>query len=113
MKITITRFTNGNKLLVLSFERIEENNVQKGYKDCFSHYYVPNAEIKNFNVSIYGKSFFDLPVKNGEETYETIIDMSNNNDHTTRNLLNIAFCKEKFRLIAIDSNKKTKSKDPQ
>ena len=32
------------------------------------------------------KSFFDLPVKNEEETYEEIIDMSNNNDYTTSNL---------------------------
>ena len=79
-------FTNVNKLFVLSFERIEENNVRKYYKDCFSHYYVPNAEIKNFNVLIYGKSFFGLPVKNEEETYEKIIDMSNNNDYTTGNL---------------------------
>ena len=34
-----------------------------------------------------GKSFFDLPVKNDEETYEKIIDLSNNSDYTTGNLL--------------------------
>ena len=111
-------FTNVNKLSVLSFERIEENNVQKGYKDFFSHYYVPNAEIKNLNVLIYGKRFFDLQVKNGEETYENIIDISNNNDYTTRNLLDFSYGKENYRLIAIDLSKKnlskkTKSKDPQ
>ena len=106
-------FTNANKLFVLSFERIVENNVQKDYKDCFSHYYVPNAEIKNFNVLVYGKSFFDLLVKNEEETYEKIIDMSNNNDYTTGNLLDFSYSKENYRLIAIDLNKKTKSKDPQ
>ena len=38
----------------------------------FSHHYVPNVEIKDFNVLIDGKSFFDLKVKNEEETYEKL-----------------------------------------
>ena len=75
--------------------------------------YVPNIEIKNFNVLIDGKSFFDLPVKHEEEAYEKIIDMSNNNDYTTGNLLNFAYFKEKYKLIAIDLSKQTKSKDLQ
>ena len=57
-------FTKVNRLFVLSFERIEENNAKKDHRDSFSHYYVPNVEIKDFTVLIDGKSFFDLPVKN-------------------------------------------------
>ena len=53
-------FTNVNRLFVLSFERIEENNVKKNYRDSFSYYYVPKVQIKDFNVLIDGKSFFDL-----------------------------------------------------
>ena len=34
-----------------------------------------------------GESFFDVPVKNKEETYETIMSISENNDYTTGNLL--------------------------
>ena len=34
-----------NRLFVLSFERMEENNVKKGHRDSFSHFYVPNVEI--------------------------------------------------------------------
>ena len=49
-------------------------------RDSFSHYYVPNVEIKDFNVLIDGKSFFDLPVKT-EEGYKKIVDMSNNNEY--------------------------------
>ena len=56
-------------------------------RDCFSDYYVPNVEINDFNALIDGKSFFDLPVKNEEESYEKITDMSNNNDFTIGNLL--------------------------
>ena len=60
------------------------------FRDSFSHYYVPNVQTKDFNVLIAGKSFFDLPIKNEEEAYEMIIDMSNNNDYTTGNLLDFA-----------------------
>ena len=72
----------------MSFERIEENNVKKDHRGSFSQYYVPNIEIKDFNVLIDGKSFFDLPVKN-KEAYEKI-EMSRNNDYTTGNLLDFA-----------------------
>ena len=51
-----------------------------------------------------------MPVKNEEETCEKIIEMSNNNDYTTGNLLDF---KESYKLIAIDLSKKTKLKDPQ
>ena len=60
-------------------------------KNSFSDYYVPNVEIKDFDVLIDGKSFFDLPVKNEEKAYEKIIEMSNNNDYTTRNLLDYGY----------------------
>ena len=74
--------------------------------------YIPNVEIKDFNVLIDGKSFSDLSVKNGEEAYENIIDMSNN-DYTTGNLLNFLYFKESYKLIPIDLSKQTKLKDPR
>ena len=101
-------FTNVNRLFVLSFSR--NNNTDN--RDSFSHYYVPNIEIKDFNVLIDGKSFFDLPVKNEEETYEKIIEMSHNNDYTTGNLLDFGYFKENYKLIATDLSKQTKLKGP-
>ena len=44
-------------------------------------------KLKIFNVLTDGKRFFDLPVKNEEEAYEKIIEMSKNNDYATGNLL--------------------------
>ena len=102
-------FTNVNRLFVLSLAR---NNAGDD-RDSFSDYYLPNVDIKGFNVLIDGKSFFDLPVKNEEEAYEKIIEMSNNNDYTTGNLLDFAYFKENYKLIAIDLSKQTKLKDPQ
>ena len=52
-------FTNVNRSFVLSFQRISgENNTAKDYRDSFSHYYVPNVRIKDFNVLTDGKKFF-------------------------------------------------------
>ena len=102
-------FTSVNRLFVLSFPR--NNNTDSRYS--FSNYYVPKVKANDFNVLIDGKSFFDLPVKNEEEAYEKIIDMSNNNDYTTGNLLDFPYFKKNYKLIAIDLSKQTKLKDPQ
>ena len=107
-------FTNVNRLFVLSFQKIAgENNTIKDYRDPFSHYYVPNIRIKDYNVLIDEKTFFDLPVKNDEETYEKIMDMSNNNDYTTGNLLDFVYFLKNCKLIAFDLSKQTKLKDQQ
>ena len=50
---------------------------------------------------------------NEEEVYEKITEMSRNNDYTTGNLLDFAYFKENYRLIATDLSKQTKLKDPQ
>ena len=74
--------TNVNRLFVLSFENENDRN-------SFSKYYVPKVEIKDFNVLIDGKPFFEIPVKNKKKHFiiEQIIEMSKNNDYTTGNLL--------------------------
>ena len=106
-------FTNVKRFFILLFQRIAaENNTTKDHRDSFSHYYVPNVQIKDFNVLIDGKSFLDLPVKNEEKVYKIVMDMSNNNDYTIGNLLDFAYFKENCKLIAIDLSKQTKLRDP-
>ena len=43
-------FLNVNRLFVLSFQRIEEDDIKKDYRDSFLHYYVPKFQIKDSNV---------------------------------------------------------------
>ena len=95
----------------MSFPRIAVENATKDQRDFFWHY-VPNVRIKDFNVLIDGKSFFDLPVKNEEEARGKIIEMSNKNDYTTGNLLDFPYFKKHYKLIAIGLSKQTKSKKP-
>ena len=65
-------FTNVNRLFVLFGND----------RTSFSKYYVQKVEIKDFNVLIDGKPFFEIPVKNKEEAYEQIIETSKNNGYT-------------------------------
>ena len=92
-------------LFVLSFEN--END-----RTSFSKYYVPNIQIKDFNVLIDGKSFFDMPIKNEEETYEQIIEMGRNNDYTTGNLLDYEYFSKHYKSIAIDLSKQIELENP-
>ena len=39
-------FTNVNRLFVLSFNRIEEVDIKKDFRDSFLHYYVPKVQIR-------------------------------------------------------------------
>ena len=87
-----------NRLFVLAFENEED-------RFSFSHYYVPKVEIKDYNVLIDQKSFFEIPVKNKEEAYEAVIEMSKNNDYTTGNLWDYEYFSKHYKLITIDLNK--------
>ena len=59
-----------------------------------------------------GKPFFEIPVKNKEEAYEAIIEMTKNNDYTTGNLLNYEYFKDHYQLIAIDLSKQIELENP-
>ena len=98
-------FTNVNRLFALSFEN--END-----RVSFSKYYLPKVEIKDFNVLIDGKPFFGIPVKNKEEAYEAMIEMSKNNNYATGNSFDYEYFKDHYKLIAIDLSKQTELENP-
>ena len=98
-------FTKFNRLFVLSFANTNDIT-------SFSKYYVPNIQIKDFNVLIDGKSFFDMQIKNGEETCEQIIEMKRSNDYTAGNLLDYEYFSKHHTLIAIDLSKQIELQNP-
>ena len=98
-------FTKVNRLFVLSFENEED-------RTSFSKYYVPKVEIKDFNVLIDRAIFFDVPVKNKEETYDKIMSISKSNDYTTDNLFDYEYFSKHYKLIAINLSKQIESENP-
>ena len=61
--------------------------------------------VKDYYFIIDKLAFFDLPIKNEEEPYEKIIDISKNDEYTTGNLLDYDYFKKYYKLIAIDLSK--------
>ena len=103
--LIVSTFTKVNRLFVLSFKNKED-------RTSFSKYYVPKVEVKDFNVLIDGKSFFDVPIKDKEEAYEKIVSIGKNNDHTTNNLLDYEYFSKYYKLIAIDLSKQIELENP-
>ena len=68
-------------------------------------YYASKVEINDFNLLIDGEEFFEIPIKNKEEAYEIIIELSRNNDYTTGNLLDYEYFSKPYKLVAIDLSK--------
>ena len=54
-----------NRLFILAFENDAQRTSHSGY-------YLPNVEIKNYNIVINGENFFDQPIKNKKITYDNI-----------------------------------------
>ena len=65
------------------------------------------GEIKDYNVMIDGKNFFDQPINSMNKTYENIgkIAIGQGDDYTTGCLLDYTYFKENYKMIAIDLSK--------
>ena len=84
------KFTKVERFFVISFEN--END-----RTSFSKYYVPNVQIKDVNVLIDGKSFFD---------------MGRNNYYTAGKILDYKYFSKHCKLIATDLPKQIKLENP-
>ena len=93
-------FQGVNRLFVLAFENDAQRTSNRGY-------YIPNVEIKDYNVMIDGKNFFDQPVKNDKVTYENISEISTGqgDDYSTGYLLDYTYFKKYYKMIALDLSK--------
>ena len=107
--ITDPTFTNTNRLFVSLFKSCN-NDPTTG---SFDKYYMPLVEIKDFNALIDNKPFFDQPVKNKQEAYEKPIEMSRNDPYTTRNLLDLSYYQNYYKVIDIDLSRQKNASIPQ
>ena len=80
-----------------------ENDAQRTSN---KRYYIPNVEIKDYNVMIDGKNVFDQPVKN-KIMYENIrkVATGQGDDYTTGCLLDYIYFKNYYKMIAVDLSK--------
>ena len=67
-----------------------------------SKYYTPTIEIKDCNVILDREPFYEIPIKNKDETYKAITELIRNNILRTDNAFNFEYFCEYYKLIAID-----------
>ena len=74
-------FQGVNRLFVLAFENYTQRASHSGH-------YLPNVQLKNYNVMINGENFFDQPIQNDKVTYENFRKIApGQDDYTTGCLL--------------------------
>ena len=83
--------------------------------ESHKQYYLPTVEIKDYNVMIDGRNFFNQPIKNDLKTYGNIrkIETVQSDDYTTGYLLDYFILlhdifKKYCKLIAINLSKQKK-----
>ena len=93
-------FQRTNRLFVLACENDAQRTSNR-------RYYIPNVEIKDYNVMIDGRNFFDQPVKNEKVTYENIrkVATGQGDDYTTGCLLGYTYSKKYYKMITVDLSK--------
>ena len=93
-------FQGVNGLFVLAFENDDD-------RTSSDEYYLPNVEIKYYNIMINGEHFFDQPIKNNKITYENIrtIATGQGDDYTTGCLLDYPYFANTYKMIAVDLRK--------
>ena len=86
-----------NRLFVLPFEN--ENG-----RTSRSTFYLPKVEIKDYNVMIDGRNFFNLPINCMNKTYENVrkITTGTGDDYTIGCLIDYSYFKENYKMIAKD-----------
>ena len=93
-------FQGINRLFVLAFEGDAQRTSNSGY-------YLPNVEIKDYNIIINGENFFDQLIKNNKVTYEKIrkIATGQGDDYTTGCLLDYSYFMDTYKMIAVHLSK--------
>ena len=93
-------FQGVNRLFVLAFENDNHRTI---HDRC----YLPNVEIKDYNIMINGENFFHQPIKNKKITYDNIrkIAVGYGDDNTTGCLLDYLYFKDTYKMIAVDLSK--------
>ena len=103
---------NLNNLIEPSFHRVNRLFVlalgDDAPRTSKKKYCTPNLEIKDYNVRIDGKKFFDKPIKNNKVTYENITKIATDqgDDYTTGFLLDYIYFINYYKMIAVYLSKR-------
>ena len=101
------------RLFVLAYDNTGDNPVTA---DSHRKYFLPRIKIENYNIEIDGRNFYDQPINDLIKQFDEIrkISIGQGDDYTTGCLLDFAYLKKSYRLIAADlSKQKALDVDPR
>ena len=92
-----------SRLFVLAYAR--GANVTND--DSYRKYFLPRFKIKNYNIEIDGRNFYDQSINDLIKQYDEVrkISTGQGDDYTTGCLLDFASFEENYRLIVADLSK--------
>ena len=92
-----------NKLFVLPYATGDNITNENSYRK----YFRPRLKIKNYNIEIDGRNFYDQSINDSIKQYGEIRKISTGQgvDYTTGCLLDFSYFEKNYRLIAADSSK--------
>ena len=99
-------FEGVNRLFVLAFNNVA-NDANQVERDAYRKYYLPRVEIAAYNAIIDGRYFYDQPINYLIKKYDEIrtIATGKGDNYATRCLLDYAYFKHNYQLIAIGLSK--------
>ena len=108
-------FQGVNRLFVLPFAAANQE-ANTANRDSYRRFYLPRTSTTNYNAMIDGRNFYDQPIKMDERQYDKLrkVTLGKGNDYTTGCLLDYAYFKRDYKIIAIDlSKQKELDADPR
>ena len=94
------------------FVLAHEGGNNKVTGNCYRRYFLSRVEIKNYNIEVDGRNFYGQPINNQEtndliKQYDELrkISTGQGDGYTTGCLLDFAYFKKPYRLIAADLSK--------
>ena len=90
-------------------------NDEAGIKN-YRKYFLPKGKINNYNVLIDGRNFYDQPINDIIKQYDEVrkVSTGHGDNYTTGSLLDYAYFKDNYKLIAVDlSKQKALDADPR
>ena len=90
-------------MFVITFEC--GNNVSND--NSYRKYFLPRLQIKNYNIKIDGRNFYDQSINDLIKQSDEVTKISTGqcDDYTTGCLLDFAYFKKNYKIIAVDLNK--------
>ena len=92
-------------ILVFKLPYASGDNVTN--ENSYKNHFLPRLKIKNYNIKIDGRSFYDQSINELIIQYDEIrkISAGQSDDYTTGCLLDFAYLEKKYELIAADLSK--------